>query len=103
MSVPATASPIAPTAPTSTTTDLSEELLTVEEVAALLKCNVEAVYNLTRRRSQDRSEDPIPAIHLQIGLRFSAVEIKEWIKRQRLAERAAQRARHGKDHGKEIK
>jgi Helix-turn-helix domain len=94
MSVPATASPIAsPTSPTTSpsTADI-DELLTVDEVAAILKCDVEAVYNLTRQRSQARSENPIPTIHLQIGLRFSAMEIREWIKSQRLAERAKQRA-----------
>jgi hypothetical protein len=96
----ASGSPTAST-PTPTTTpqpptdqsDLSEELLTVAEVAALLKCDEEAVYNLTRARSQARSLDPVPCVHMQVGLRFSAVEIKAWIKRQRLAERAAQRAR----------
>ena len=75
-------------------TQSEEELLTVAELALILKCDVDAVYNLTRARSQARSENPVPTIHLQIGLRFSKAEIREWLKSQRLAERARQRAAH---------
>ncbi len=74
------------TAPSTSTPD---ELLTVAELAAILKCPPDSVYNLTRKRTQARSEFPIPFLRLPIGLRFSRQDVEEWI--------AAQRARARKE------
>ena len=56
----------------------ADEILTVSEVAAILKVPVSWVYERTRRRGIER----IP--HLKLGkyLRFSLFEVKEWLKKQ---------------------
>ena len=56
-----------------------DELLTVAEVAKLLKVPVSWVYERTRRRGVER----IP--HLKLGkyLRFHACEVREWLQRLR--------------------
>ena len=56
-----------------------DELLTVAEVAGLLKVPVSWVYERTRRRGVER----IP--HLKLGkyLRFHACEVREWLQRLR--------------------
>lgn len=46
------------------------DILTVAEVAKILKCKPSSIYNLTRRRGQARYGDPIPVIRLPLGLRF---------------------------------
>ena len=56
----------------------TQELFTVNEIAAILKVPVSWVYERTRRRGSER----IP--HLKLGkyLRFSLPEIKEWLQKQ---------------------
>jgi excisionase family DNA binding protein len=55
------------------------ELLTVEEVAALLKVLPSWVYERTRRRSVDR----IPGFRLGKYWRFREAEVLAWLDRQR--------------------
>lgn len=57
---------------------VADELLTVSEVAALLKVPVSWVYERTRRRGVER----IPHVKLGKYLRFSAREITEWLQKQ---------------------
>lgn len=54
-------------------------LLTVEEVAELLKVPVSWVYEHTRRRGRDR----LPGFHLGKYWRFDEDEIRAWIECQR--------------------
>ena len=58
---------------------LSSDLLTVAEVAALLKLPVSWVYERTRRRGLER----IPHFKLGKYLRFSEQEVLDWLKRAR--------------------
>ncbi len=46
------------------------DILTVAEVAELLKCKKSSIYNLTRNRGQARYDNPIPILKLPMGLRF---------------------------------
>ena len=46
------------------------EILTVADLAALLKCKPSSVYNLTRRRGRARYEHRVPVLRLPCGLRF---------------------------------
>jgi excisionase family DNA binding protein len=55
-------------------------LLTVEEVADLLKVRVSWVYERTRRRGVDR----IPGFRLGKYWRFREVDVLAWINRQRV-------------------
>jgi excisionase family DNA binding protein len=58
-------------------------LLTVEEVAELLKVPVSWVYERTRRRVSDR----IPGFRLGKYWRFRAADVLAWIERQRVGAR----------------
>ena len=61
-----------------------QPLLTVEEVAELLKVPVSWVYERTRQRSIDR----IPGFHLGKYWRFREADVLAWIERQRVDGRA---------------
>ena len=60
----------------------SEEILTVADLAALLKCKPSSVYNLTRRRGRARYEYPVPVLRLPCGLRFRRSSIMAWLTTQ---------------------
>ncbi|HLW82566.1 MAG TPA: helix-turn-helix domain-containing protein [Candidatus Acidoferrales bacterium] len=60
-----------------------EALLSIEDVAEILKLPVSWVYDRTRRRSLDR----IPGFRLGKYWRFRRAEIMEWIERQRAGAR----------------
>jgi helix-turn-helix protein len=59
-----------------------EEILTVADLAALLKCKPSSVYNLTRRRGRARYEHPVPVLRLPCGLRFRRSSIMAWLTAQ---------------------
>jgi predicted DNA-binding transcriptional regulator AlpA len=65
----------------------SQTLLTIEDVAELLKVPVSWVYEHTRRKTRRDSKwirDPIPGFRLGKYWRFRRAEILEWLERQRL-------------------
>ena len=62
----------------------SDSLLTVEEVADLLKVPVSWVYDRTRKRGLNR----IPGFRLGKYWRFDAAELHMWLERQRSGGRA---------------
>jgi Helix-turn-helix domain len=63
-------------------TPQQDELLTVSELALILKCKESSVYNLTRRRGQVRYSDPIPVLRLPMGLRFKKSSVFSWLDSQ---------------------
>jgi predicted DNA-binding transcriptional regulator AlpA len=67
---------ILPTAPA------DNDILTVAEVAELLKCKPSSIYNLTRHRGQSRYGNPIPVLRLPMGLRFRRSSVLAWLKSQ---------------------
>jgi|ERR1700722_12340 len=56
------------------------DILTVAEVAELLKCKPSSIYNLTRNRGRARYDSPIPVLRLPLGLRFRRSSILAWLK-----------------------
>lgn len=58
------------------------DILTVAEVAELLKCKPSSIYNLTRSRGRARYDDPIPVLRLPMGLRFRRSSVLAWLKSQ---------------------
>lgn len=58
----------------------SQSLLTIEDVAELLKLPVSWVYERTRRRSSDR----LPGFRLGKYWRFRKAEVLSWLERQRV-------------------
>jgi excisionase family DNA binding protein len=57
------------------------EILTVDEVAGLLKLKRETVYELTRDRSQKRQAHPLPHMRIAGKLRFNKAAIIEWLQK----------------------
>ena len=43
------------------------DILTIADVAELLKCKRSSIYNLTRNRGQARYDNPIPVLKLPMG------------------------------------
>ena len=69
-------------------TPAESDILTVAEVAKLLKCKPSSIYNLTRLRGRRRYDNPIPLIRLPLGLRFRRSSILGWLKSQETANAA---------------
>ena len=63
-------------------TPVENDILTVADVAEILKCKPSSVYNLTRRRGQARYDNPIPVLRLPMGLRFRRSSVLAWLKSQ---------------------
>ena len=59
-----------------------DRILTVAEVAELLRCKTSSVYNLTRRRGAARYDNPIPVLRLPMGLRFRRSSVLAWLESQ---------------------
>ena len=49
-----------------------DELLTVADLALILKCKESSIYNLTRRRGRARYANPVPVLRLPCGLRHGS-------------------------------
>lgn len=60
-----------------------DSLLTVEEVAEMLRVPPSWVYGRTRRRAPDR----IPGFRLGKYWRFREADVRAWINRQRVGDR----------------
>jgi hypothetical protein len=56
-----------------------DELLTVSDLAAILKCKESSVYNLTRSRGAARYDNPVPVLRLPCGLRFKRSSVMAWL------------------------
>ena len=57
-----------------------EEIWTVAEVADYLKMSPRQVWELTRRRAQERSECPIPCLKIHSKcLRFRKSDVQLWL------------------------
>lgn len=67
---------------TPTAVPVENDILTVIELAEILKCKPSSVYNLTRRRGQARYDNPIPVLRLPMGLRFRRSSVLAWLKSQ---------------------
>lgn len=72
--------------PTATTTSNPvaehDPILTVAEVAEIIRCKPSSVYNLTRKRGANRYAHPIPVIKLPCGLRFRKSSVIAWLYQQ---------------------
>ena len=64
------------------TTPTDNDILTVAEVAEILKCKQSSIYNLTRNRGKARYDNPIPVLKLPMGLRFRRSSVLAWLKSQ---------------------
>jgi predicted DNA-binding transcriptional regulator AlpA len=60
---------------------IHSEILTVDDLAAFLKCSRRSVYELTRRRGQYCTGNPLPVLRLPCGMRFLRSDVEQWIRR----------------------
>jgi predicted DNA-binding transcriptional regulator AlpA len=54
-------------------------ILTVAEVAEMLKLKPSQVYTMTRKRARQRMEKPLPYLKINGNLRFSKEAIESWL------------------------
>jgi transcription initiation factor TFIIIB Brf1 subunit/transcription initiation factor TFIIB len=67
---------------TSTDTKLDDELLTLDEVAQLLKITRPQVLEFTRKRAQERSDNPLPVLRFHSKmLRVRRKDFVRWLER----------------------
>jgi len=59
------------------------EILTVKEVASMLRLSVSQVYELTkpRTRSGDIREHPLPSVRIGTAVRFIRKDVEEWVEK----------------------
>ncbi len=67
------------TTETRPTGPVENDIMTVAEVADLIRCKPSSVYNLTRKRGAARYAHPIPVIKLSCGLRFRKSSVLKWL------------------------
>jgi hypothetical protein len=61
---------------------LDDELLTLDEVAQLLKVTRKQVRELTRKRTQERSDNPLPVLRFHSKmLRIRRKDFLQWVER----------------------
>ncbi len=59
---------------------MDEQIWTVTEVADYLKMSPRQVWELTRRRGQERSECPLPCFKIHSKcLRFRKSDVQQWL------------------------
>jgi len=71
----------APTPRTIPSAQSHSEILTVEDLAAWLKCSKRSVYELTSKRRQLCHDIPLPVLRLPCGMRFRSSDIEAWLQR----------------------
>jgi len=57
------------------------EILTIEELAALLKLKKSQVQTMCRARSRARMEHPIPVLKINGNIRFRRSDIEAWLEK----------------------
>jgi predicted DNA-binding transcriptional regulator AlpA len=57
------------------------EILTIEELAALLKMSKKQIYTLCEKRTRNGSmkDHPLPVLKINGNLRFRKAAIEEWV------------------------
>jgi len=59
------------------------EILTVKEVAALLRVSLSQIYEMTHRRTRNGEvrEHPLPCVRIGTAVRFVRKDIEEWVEK----------------------
>jgi len=57
------------------------EILTIDELAAILKMTRSQVYTMTRKRARARMEHPLPVLRINGNIRFRRTDIEEWLEK----------------------
>jgi predicted DNA-binding transcriptional regulator AlpA len=59
--------------------DLQNEILTIDDLAALLKMNRRQIYEMTSNRGRARHSLPVPLLRINGNLRFRRSDIAKWL------------------------
>jgi predicted DNA-binding transcriptional regulator AlpA len=62
-----------------------DPLMTVKDVAEILRMSSRQVYGLTESKTRKTSDNPIPFVKIHGNLRFLRADIQEWLLRGRKA------------------
>ena len=57
------------------------EILTVSELASLLKMTESQIFTMTRARGRQRMSHPLPVLRLNGNLRFRLSDVLQWLDR----------------------
>jgi predicted DNA-binding transcriptional regulator AlpA len=57
------------------------EILTVSELASLLKMTESQIFTMTRSRGRQRMAHPLPVLRLNGNLRFRRQDVLDWLDR----------------------
>ena len=55
------------------------EILTVDELASLLKMTRRQIYTMTESRTRAKQEHPLPIMRVNGNLRFSKAAVEAWL------------------------
>jgi excisionase family DNA binding protein len=55
------------------------EILTVDELASLLKMTRRQIYSMTETRTRAKQKRPLPLIRVNGNLRFSRTAVEAWL------------------------
>ena len=55
------------------------EILTVSELASLLKMSRRQIYSMTETRTRAKQEHPLPTMRVNGNLRFSKSAVEAWL------------------------
>ena len=71
------------TEPNASNSVLMTEILTVAELAAMLKMSNRQIYEMTTTRTRTGSmrENPLPVVRINGNLRFRKSDVEEWIEK----------------------
>ncbi|MGA9899590.1 MAG: helix-turn-helix domain-containing protein [Terriglobales bacterium] len=58
---------------------MSTEVMTIDELAAMLKMTRRQIYELTSTRAQVRHKHPIPILRINGNIRFRRSDIEAWL------------------------
>jgi Helix-turn-helix domain len=60
--------------------DNGNEVLTLQEVARILKCRTKQIYELSRRRGQERATKPLPVFTIHSKMkRVRRKDLMDWL------------------------
>jgi excisionase family DNA binding protein len=65
------------------------EILTIDELAHLLKMSRGQIYSMTRSRARVRHDHPLPALRINGNIRFRRSDVEEWLESLASEEKAA--------------
>jgi excisionase family DNA binding protein len=57
------------------------KIMTIDEVAAMLRMSKRAVYELTSARGQAKMKHPLPVLRIGSAVRFRKADVEAWIEK----------------------